>query len=408
MKFSGTNYFGNHQGAPQILQGTPNYNVEIGEGQTPPGEFYPAHYLPVVQTENRLMGSWFVLMPGKVVSLDSNKRLIGAGLAEDYAAFETAYVADPGNAAAKLVAGNAAAQIKYTANDEANGTVDAQGIAAVAGDSVAEAMYDGGSAKSIGVTAPVGIMRYSALTAPGTDPSNPATFFKHAYDTGGARAFSRWCYIQIPVVEVNERREVIPTGVSSFRATLYPGAGANGITVKASAANGAATIALTQYANPVLMPAPAGGATTADAFVLIGRTLQFNGLTSAGWTVCYTPKIDLPFTCLKTTDAAGKALDMGQSAVDIKSLLGEEVGYNLGSDFQLIGSAGCFTKKVGRILDVKSGTNEDLKLVLSYFRDAGLWQEQPGYATDGRNTMLSIANAPKYIARIAVNFNLFY
>jgi hypothetical protein len=61
--------------------------------------------------------------------------------------------------------------------------------------------------------------------------------------------------------------------------------------------------------------------------------------------------------------------------------------------------------QIGQILDVKNGSDKDLALVLTWFRDQGLWQEQPGSATDGRNTMLSIVNAPKYVARIAVNFN---
>src|ERR1035437_5375734 len=76
----GRNYLANMVGAPQILQGTPNYNVEVAEGQVPPGEFYPAQYLPAVISENRLAGSAFVLMPGKVVCLDQDTRLVPAGL----------------------------------------------------------------------------------------------------------------------------------------------------------------------------------------------------------------------------------------------------------------------------------------------------------------------------------------
>ena len=54
----GRNYMANLVGAPQIIQGTPNYNVEVSEGQVPPGEFYPAGYLPVTQSENRI-ADWF-------------------------------------------------------------------------------------------------------------------------------------------------------------------------------------------------------------------------------------------------------------------------------------------------------------------------------------------------------------
>ena len=74
------------------------------------------------------------------------------------------------------------------------------------------------------------------------------------------------------------------------------------------------------------------------------------------------------------------------------------------SDFKLADSASDYL--VGNILDVTAGSPQDLKLVLSHFRDLGLTSEAPGYATDGRNTQLTIANAPVYIARIAVNFNI--
>src|ERR1035437_7921746 len=113
MSVNGRNYLANHQVAPQILQGTPNYNVEVSEGQNPPGEFFPAAYLPVVVSENRLMGSGYVLMPGKVISLDGNKRLIPAGLAMDV----RAEIATPGSNAYK----------KYGALDVENGTVGLSG-----------------------------------------------------------------------------------------------------------------------------------------------------------------------------------------------------------------------------------------------------------------------------------------
>ena len=78
--FKGTNYFASFEKAPQIIQGTPSYDIEVGDGINPPGNFYPAHYLPVVQSENRIGGSNFVFMPGKVITYDTNKRLVPAGL----------------------------------------------------------------------------------------------------------------------------------------------------------------------------------------------------------------------------------------------------------------------------------------------------------------------------------------
>ena len=381
MSIQGRNYLANHQVAPQIIQGTPNYNVEVSEGQNPPGEFYPAGYLPVVISENRLMGSGYVLMPGKVISLDGNKRLIPAGLAMDVRAEKAA----PGATAYK----------EYSALDVENGIVGLDGAFVQAGDSVTLPMV----AANLKVTEPIGIMRYSALTAPGSDPSNPATFYKHAYDTGGARAFSRWCYIQVPVVEVNKRIETVAVGVTSHRIALYPGGAI--VVKKGGVAQFTAAGSVKGIAN---MMTPSAGAPT--EYSLVGRTLLFNGVTDAGWTIEYTPKMDLPFTSL-TIDKGSDIVD--GNSLNVSDFIGETLGYDLDSNFRFM-DAGVTTDtfKVGRILDVKNGSNEDLKLVRTYFRDFGLWQEQPGYATDGRNTQLSIANAPKYIARIAVNFNLFY
>lgn len=377
---NGRNYQANHQVAPQILQGTPNYNVEVSEGQNPPGEFYPASYLPAVISENRIAGSAYVLMPGKVIALDkSNKRIVPAGFAKDEA-----------DAAA------GARSIKYSRLDVDNGTVAPNGSMAVDGDEVVTAALAAGST----FTDPVGIMRYAALAAPGTDPSNPATFFKHSYDTGGARAFSRWAYIQVPVVEVNDRVETIAAGVNTHRIALYPG---TALTIKDNGGVALFTAAgsVKAFANQLNQAAGA----TADGYALMGRTIMFNGPTGAGWTVTYTPKVDLPFTHL-VSPFAGDVTN-GASG-PISQFIGEEVGFNVESNFELWGSGIDNSQKIGRVLDIKNGSNEDLKLVFSYFRDFGLWQEQPGYATDGRNTQLSIANAPKYIARIAVNFNLFY
>lgn len=372
---NGRNYMANHQVAPQILQGTPNYNVEVSEGQNPPGEFYPAGYLPTVISENRLFGSAFVLMPGKVISFDTSGRLVPAGFSIDKAA----------------VSGSRS--IKYTKDDETYGVVAPNGSFAVSGDEVLTAM----EGASIGITDPIGIMRYSSLMAPGSDPSNPATFYKHSYDTGGAKAFSRWCYIQVPVVEVNPRKETIPTGVATHRIQLYPG---TALTIKD---NGNVTLFTAGGSKKAIanMLTPAAGA-TADQYAMVGRTIMFNGPTGAGWTVTYTPQIDLPFTCLKY-DKGATIVD-GVSAAP-SDLIGQEVGFNIKSDFQLWGTGIADSTRVGRILTVKNGSNQDLALVRTYFRDFGLWQEQPGYATDGRNTQLSIANAPKYIARIAVQFN---
>jgi hypothetical protein len=369
----GTNYMANHQVAPQIIQGTPNYNVEVSEGQTPPGEWYPASWLPVVQSENRIAGSGYVLMPGKVISLDGDKRLVPSGLSDEL------------KAAGVALASPAAAE--YTALDEQNGVVTKLNTFAQAGASISTANgFDDAQANgNFLFTAPIGIMRYASLMSPGLDPSNPATFTKHAYDTGGSRAFTRYCYIQVPVVEVGTRTETIKAGQSNYRIALYPQATpvVAGCTFKA-------------LGSMMGKPAVAG---TADQFTMLGRTLLFNDVLAADKTITYTPVIKTPFSAL-TVNASDVATGGINGA--IAQLLGQSITYDANSNF--IVQTGSTVPTVGRLLDVKFGVNDDLKLVRSYYRDFGLWQEQPGSATDGRNTQLSIVNAPTYMARIAINF----
>lgn len=375
MTANGRNYLANHVVAPQILQGTPNYNVEVAEGQVPPGQFYPAQYLPAVISENRIAGSAYVLMPGKVVCLDENGRLVPAGLVAEVkkARGVTGYT----YAGAATTYGDLSAQ---------NGVVSVNGDFVAASDEfVTLNSFGTTGTNAFKFTTPVGIMRYSALKAPGSDPSNPSTFTQHGYDTGGARAFSRWCYIQVPVVETQSRTETIPTGVTSYRIALY----ADGTL---SFGGG---FSPTKKALPNFMSNPTTGG-VATQYAQIGRTIMFNGTVPAGATVSYTPVVQTPFASLVVN-----------SSVTAKDLIGESVSYNVNSNY-VLGANKIAPHLVGQILDVKVGQNDDLKLVRTYFRDFGLWQEQPGSATDGRNTQLAIANAPKFIARIAVNFETLF
>lgn len=393
----GRNYFANHIPAPQIIQGAPSYNLEVSDGNTPPGNFYPATYLKVRQFEERIGGSWFVLMPGTPVALDSNKRLVPAGLAWEKELYDAAHAADLAagaghNATTAKAAGEAAVSITYGDKDEQAGVVGATGAYATSGDKVASLMGDAG----IGVTRAVGFMRYSALMAPGSDPSDPSTFYRHAYDTGGARAFMRRFYIQMPIVEVNAREEAVTTATTSHRIALYTDG-----TPITFYKGGVLVGAMTQKATINLMTEKTAG--DPDQFAVVGRTVFFNAPVPANYSVRYTPKTDLPFVCLKASYGAG-VIGKDLTEKGLKDYLGAQISYNVESNYQVVGTAGANTRQIGEILDVKEGSSKDLALVRTYFRDFGLWQEAPGSATDGRNAYLAIANAPRYIARVAVDF----
>mgnify|MGYP003620128958 CR=1 FL=1 len=396
MSFNGRQYVANYNQFPDSITGPRQYDIEVSDGKTPPGQFYPAHYLPLMVSENIIAGSYYVLLAGKTVALDSNNRIIPASLAKEFQEFAKVYEATAGTAAAKATAARAVVSTKYKAQDIALGILDAKGLPAREGDFIVEAMYNEG--KGVSVTGPVGLIKYSALAAPGTDPSNPATFFKHNYDTGGVATITRWSYVQVPVVEINQRSEVIETGASQHRITVYN----DGKLEILDASN--ATVALELKASPADFAHPAG-ATVPTEYAIYGRTVIFNFAVPANWKIKYMPKVDLPYTCLRIGNATTtKELKAGESAITKKDLHGKAVTFGMTSDFKLADSASDYL--VGNILDVTAGSPQDLKLVLSHFRDLGLTSEAPGYATDGRNTQLTIANAPVYIARIAVNFNI--
>jgi hypothetical protein len=389
MAFKGTNYFAQFEQAPQIIQGTPSYDVEVGDGINPPGGFFPAHYLPTAISENRIGGSNFVLMPGKVITYDTNKRLIPAG-----------YILDK-------VTGAGSRLIKYKAADVAAGIRNAGNTATVVdGDEVVTGLVAAGFDV---LTDPIGFIRYSALQAPGTDSDDPSTFFKHNYDTGGSKAYSRMAYIQVPIVEINARAETMLAGGKEHRLALYSDNTALTFWDVTSAPVSGTQKSLTQV-SPQALTSPVSG-TVPTQYARVGRTLLFNYTIPTKWEVRYTPKTDLPFTCLKINYGSGKIIGTGQTAFaqtayGVAETIGKVVGFNIDSDYQINGTAGCSTQKIGRILDLKEGSSKDLALVRTYFRDFGLWQEGPGSATDGRNAILSIANAPKYIARIKVNFDV--
>ena len=380
MDAQGRNYLANHVAAPQILQGTPNFNVEVSEGMNPPGEFYPASWLPTVISENRIGGAGYVLMPGKVITLDQNKRLVPMGLA------------------ASAIQANAGTGKTYSKDDVSYGFTNAAGAHIQEGDFVVDGILDAANnyAANLSAMEPIGIMRYSSLMAPGSDPSDPSTFWRHAYDTGGARAFSRWGYIQVPVVEVNEREEKIVVDaahankVTDHRILLWPN-GDPAFYVGGTQVILKKVYKITEFAAPAVAGTP-------DQFTMIGRTIFFNATVPANWTVRYTPVVDLPF-CHLVSPVTG----LITSGTQIQDVLNQKVTFDDGSNFKIAAPGDA---RIGRVLDVKAGSSSDLALVRTYYRDFGLWQEGPGSSTDGRNAMLSITNAPKWIARIAVNFNV--
>jgi hypothetical protein len=171
--FAQGGYQATHKGNKDLSSPwTPNF--EISEGQRF-GLNHPAPYLPLERYEPTFQ-DWKVLAAGKPVACDSNGFMVPAGYRLLLA----------------LGAGNGP---QYSANDEAHGVIKADGVAAVAGDFVIDAMLTAGL--TVGRCA--GVASYDAYQLSGSDPSNPATLKFHNYSRQNGVAVLTDYYLEFPV-----------------------------------------------------------------------------------------------------------------------------------------------------------------------------------------------------------------
>jgi hypothetical protein len=182
-------YVGNHKVWDHAGNVIPT--VERQEGVRIDG--MPAAWLPVKFYEKHFE-NWIVIMPGKVVGLDNDARLVPAGL------------------------GLTGATITYTANDVAAGVVDVRtGVALLTANLGTVTLsgvttFMGRAGVTLAISKSVGIAQYAFLKWAGDgsaedDGTNPALYVQHNYNMQHRVGFLTDYVIDLPVVPESQTAE---------------------------------------------------------------------------------------------------------------------------------------------------------------------------------------------------------
>lgn len=209
---------------PWDHQGYVTPNVEYSEGIRPTGEYMPAPYLPAIRYD-KYFEEFKVMSDGNPVSFDSNGRLVPSGYRKEAAAYKT--TAD----ASGIAAADAAATIKYSADDVARGIKNAAGVLVTLNEPVVKSYFTTtGSApfaQNIFVSEPVGTADYDFWPHPGGDGVNPALYQKLNFNLQHRVGFLTDYVLQLPVCVDNAAYAAAPfkgmAAVIAASGTLKPG-----------------------------------------------------------------------------------------------------------------------------------------------------------------------------------------
>lgn len=172
-------------------------NVEYSEGIRPTGEYMPAPYLPAVRYD-KYFEEFKVCSDGKPVSIDSSGFVVPSGLRKEAAAYKTTFDASG------VAAADAAATIKYSADDVARGIKNSKGVTVTLNEPVVKSFFDiaGGAPldQDIFVSEPVGTADYDFWAHPGGNGVNPATFNKYNFNLQHRVGFLCDYVLQLPIV----------------------------------------------------------------------------------------------------------------------------------------------------------------------------------------------------------------
>ena len=228
-------YTTNHKKWDHVGNITPN--VEISEGIRPAEELAPAAWLKLVRFD-KYLEDYYVVSAGKVVALDSDGKVVPAGLALQAAAYKTAWDSENGilsvnkaaaRAAVDALTGHVAGMAVYDGADVSpvGSTVAVKklvtGVDVVAGDYMVEQLFEvvteaNGTKLVINmvgadeddadenltavttVSDPIGIAPYNFFRWAG-DASNPANYVHHNYKMQHQVAVLCDYYIELPRID---------------------------------------------------------------------------------------------------------------------------------------------------------------------------------------------------------------
>lgn len=359
-------------------------DVEHSEGVRPSIEFKPAAWLPV-QFKDKYYEDWNVVMPGKILALDNDGRVVPAQY------------------------GLSGATYTYTQNDVDAGVIDVKtGLPLLVGGirtaNVADIdTFMGRSAEEAAISKPIGVAPYAYLRWAGGDGSNPAQLIEHNYQRQHQVAVLCDYVIQVPLVPATTATEAL-----SFSAS-------GNISTSTALAN------LPVATNTANTPFTFAGGSSATLFVTQVDTAA--QITAAGdWHVDYRTGVVKTFASVAPTAvtltyfnyaAAPASVSKFASAVgNLKP--GDFVICDANSNFKVAGGSDTFQLIVGQVLARDNGFPKDaMERVRTAYSPAigtsaagalpgtlGQLDQMPGSANGGMPANISYSGAADTIVYI--------
>jgi hypothetical protein len=217
-------------------------DIEVAEGIRSVGSMKPACWLPV-QFYEKFYENWIVAMPGKVLCLDNDGRLVPAQY------------------------GLGSATITYTTSDVTAGTIDVRtGVTLLVGNVgtfnvSAVTSFMGRGLGALALSKPIGIASYPILQWAGDgsgddDGYNPAALKQHNYSMQQGAAVLFDAMIQLPLMpattaSANLTRDSHVSQVQTFTALANLPVATNTMRTPITFANGTLTDSATRFVNQV-------------------------------------------------------------------------------------------------------------------------------------------------------------
>lgn len=188
--------------------------VEISDSTSPPVQFKPADWLPVVRQDTKYE-DWIVIMPGKVVATDLLGNVVPAGyrIKFEVAGASTAltYTADDYGRTVDLTTGSL-----YATNGTTNYTQTQVTDALIARGLIRATEY----ARDF-INKPIGYAPYAMVQWCGGDGMNPANFRQHNYCRQHQVAVKTDANLQMPLVPAAQATETMGDGSISNSAITF-------------------------------------------------------------------------------------------------------------------------------------------------------------------------------------------
>jgi hypothetical protein len=378
--------------------------VEHSEGVRPHGEFMPAAWLPV-KFFDKYYENWMVILPGKIVALDNDGRVVPAQY------------------------GLASAQITYTADDYLAGTIDARTGVAYATNgtttfnvSAVTDFLGRGVSVALSVSHPVGVCPYPVLQWAGDgsaddDGFNPGALKQHNYNMQHRVAILCDYVLELPIVPAKTTTETITAGswssnIMTFDALDNLPVATNTQRTPLSFANNSLTDAATVFVNQVTEAADivAAGDWHINYTTGVIKAYRATNPSSGTYSVTYYNYASAPsgsnvskFACVLGDVKPGDFLKCNADSNWVKATTVLTGNGTTGDEFNVI---------MGQVLDIEVGPKDMLDKVRTAYTNlntsgagafpgtAGQMDQMPGSATGGATDKVHYAGAADKVCRV--------